>query len=383
MKMKKTVSGKYPLIHEFRDDLIHCSRCGFCQVACPVYGVTLRPALNPRGKMLLLKDLLDGRLALSEELVEAFYQCTGCGNCALNCPAGIKVPEMIKAARRGLVQEGFSHPAFRELPQFLTRNSNIYGEEAGLSFSRGKKNQKAKIVYFVGCVGSCREGESTQQSLTLLDRLQVDYTLIDEVCCSGVLEEIGFEIDSRKADYNIRSILETGAETVITECPFCFRAFTNRPGYGRLKEAQIQVLPLVRFLKDFNFGVTTTKRVTYHDPCDLGRHSGIYEEPRRIIEKIAPDFVEMPHNRGEALCCGAGGGMRSAYPGTSIAMAGRRLNEVEQVQAEVLLTNCSSCLHNFANAQKRYSHLRKYTLDIYNLSHFINLLLDQAGHLKE
>lgn len=382
MKMKKPKSVKYSFIDEFRDDLIHCSRCGFCQGACPVYGATLRPALNPRGKMLLLKDLLDGRLALSEELSEAFYQCTGCGNCALNCPAGVKVPEMIKAARRGLVQEGFSHPAFRELPQFLTRNSHLYGDEAGLPFSRGRKKQKAKIVYFVGCVGSYREGESTQQSLTLLDRLQVDYTLIDEVCCSGVLEEIGFEIDSRMADYTIRSILETGAETVITECPFCFRTFTNRTGYSRLKEAQIQVMPLVRFLKDFNFGVTTTKRVTYHDPCDLGRHSGIYEEPRRIIEKIAPNFVEMPHNRGEALCCGAGGGMRGAYPGTSIAMAGRRLREAEQVQADILLTNCNSCLHNFANAQKRYSHLRKRKLEIFNLSHFINGLLDLTDYPK-
>ena len=83
-----------------------------------------------------------------------------------------------------------------------------------------------------------------------------------------------------------------------------------------------------------------------------------------------------PHNRGQALCCGAGGGMRAAYPGTSIKMAGHCLQEATEIEADILLTNCNSCLHNLKNAQKRYSHFRKDKLGIYNLGQYLNLLLD-------
>jgi len=117
-----------------------------------------------------------------------------------------------------------------------------------------------------------------------------------------------------------------------------------------------------------------SQKVTYHDPCDLGRHCGIYDEPRETIRKIAPDFVEMPHSRADALCCGAGGGVRGAYPVNSIAMARRRLDEVDQIGAQVVLTECNSCLHNLANAK-----LRSQKFDIYTTAQFINMLLTEIG----
>ena len=117
----------------------------------------------------------------------------------------------------------------------------------------------------------------------------------------------------------------------------------------------------------------TDKLVTYHDPCDLGRHCGIYEEPREIIRNIAPNYVELPHNRVDALCCGAGGGVRGAYPKNSIAIARRRLQEVEEVGAEVVLTECNSCVHNLSNAK-----LRKQKFRIYNITQFINELMQEA-----
>ena len=119
--------------------------------------------------------------------------------------------------------------------------------------------------------------------------------------------------------------------------------------------------------------VKTDKRVTYHDPCDLGRHCGIYEEPREIIRRIAPNFVEMRHNRADSLCCGAGGGVRGAYAKNSIAMARRRLEEAEEINAEVVLTECNSCMHNLSNAK-----LRKQKFKIYNISQFLNELMEEA-----
>jgi len=227
-------------------------------------------------------------------------------------------------------------------------------------------------VYFIGCVGSYREDEATLETLELLDKLKVNFTLIDEVCCSGVLEDVGYEIIPDLARKNMDLIFDTGAKTVITGCPYCFRTFNNKPQYGELNEKGVKVVHITQFLQDFDFSVRTDKRVTYHDPCDLGRHCGIYEEPRNTIRKIAPNFVEMPDNRESALCCGAGGGVRGAFAKNSIAMARRRLVQAEEVGAEIVLTECNSCVHNLSNAK-----LRKQKFKIYNTTQFINQLMEE------
>ena len=121
-------------------------------------------------------------------------------------------------------------------------------------------------------------------------------------------------------------------------------------------------------------GVHTDKKVTYHDPCDLGRHCGIYEEPRQTIRKLAPNFVELPHHHADALCCGASGGVRGAYAKNSIDMARRRLREVEETGAEVVLTECNSCVHNLGNAK-----LRKQKFTICTTTQFIRDLMEEAG----
>jgi Fe-S oxidoreductase len=257
--------------------------------------------------------------------------------------------------------------------QVLKKHTNIYAEDEPEDFER-ERGKKAQYVYFIGCVGAYREDEPTMATLELLDRLEVDYTLIDEVCCSGVLEDVGYEINKDLAQKNMDLILETGARTVITGCPYCFRTFNNKPQYSELKKKGIKILHMTQFMEGFDFGVKTDKRVTYHDPCDLGRHCGIYEEPRRTIRKIARNFIEMPHHHADSLCCGAGGGVRGAYAKNSIAMARRRLEEAEQIEAEVVLTECNSCVHNLGNAK-----LRKQKFKIYNTTQFINELMGRPG----
>ena len=252
-------------------------------------------------------------------------------------------------------------------------HTNIYAEDEPEDFGR-ERNKKADYVYFIGCVGAYREDESTTATLDLLDRLGVDYTLIDEVCCSGVLEDVGYQINEDLAGKNMDLIFATGAKTVITGCPYCFRTFQQQGPVCRLRENGIQVVHISQFLKDFDLGVKTDKKVTYHDPCDLGRHCGIYEEPRKTIRRIAPNFVELPHHHADSLCCGAGGGLRGAYAKNSIAMARRRLEEVEEIGADILLTECNSCVHNFFNAK-----LRKQKFKISNTTQFINELMEAGG----
>jgi Fe-S oxidoreductase len=269
-----------------------------------------------------------------------------------------------------MVNIGSCHPAFKGMNEVLQKHPNIYAEDEPEDFGR-ERNKKAEYVYFVGCVGLYREDEATEAALDLLDRLGVDYTLIDEVCCSGVLEDVGYQINDTLARKNIDRILATGAKTVLTGCPYCSRTFNNKPQYAELREKGIKILHLSQVMKDFDLGVKTDKRITYHDPCDLGRHCGIYEEPRETIRKITSDFVELPHHHADALCCGAGGGVRGAYAKNSIAMARRRLQEVEEVGADVVLTECNSCVHNLANAK-----LRKQKFKVYTTTQFINELME-------
>ena len=367
------MEAKYDFERKYREQILQCSRCGFCQAVCPVYGATLRPSYNARGKMLILKEVMEGKIPLNDELVETLFQCTTCASCAENCPSGVNVPEIIKQVRKDMVHIGSCHPAFKGMNEVLEKNTNIYAEEKFPDFGR-EKNKKAEVVFFIGCVGAYREDESTEATLDLLDRIGVNYTLIDEVCCSGVLEDVGYQINDRLAKKNIDLILATGAKTVMTGCPYCSRTFNHKPQYDELRAKGIKIIHVCQLLKDFDFGVKTEKRVTYHDPCDLGRHCGIYEEPRQTIRKIAPHFVEMVHHHADALCCGAGGGVRGAFAKNSLAMARRRLEEAEQCGAEVVLTECNSCVHNLANAK-----LRKQKFRICTTSQFINELMEAKG----
>jgi Fe-S oxidoreductase len=363
------MEAKYDFARKYREQILQCSRCGFCQAVCPVFGATLRPSYNARGKMLVLKEVMDGKIELSDELIETLFQCTTCASCLENCPSGIDVPEIIKQVRKDMVHVGSCHPAFKGMNQVLHKYTNIYAEDEPVDFGRGR-NKKAEYVYFVGCVGSYREDESTLATLDFLDRLNVNYTLIDEVCCSGVLEDVGYQINEDLVRRNIDSMIATGAKTVITGCPYCFRTFHHKTQYARLREKGVKIIHISQLVRDFELSVKTNKRVTYHDPCDLGRHCGIYEEPRDTIRKIASDFVEMPHHHVDSLCCGAGGGVRGAFAKNSIAMARRRLREAEEIGAEVVLTECNSCVHNLSNAK-----LRKQRFEIYNITAFINELM--------
>ena len=360
---------KYDFEKKFGEQILQCSRCGFCQAVCPIYGSTLRPGLNARGKILLLKEVMDGHIELNNQLTESLFQCTTCASCFENCPSGVRIPDIIKQARKDMVTVGSCHPAFEGMHKVLQKHTNIYAEDEPEDFER-ERNQKAEYVFFIGCVGYYREDEATIETLELLDKLKVNYTLIDEVCCSGVLEDVGYAINPDLARKNMDLILDAGARTVITGCPYCFRTFNNKPQYAELKEKGVRVIHISQFLQDFDFPVSTGLCVTYHDPCDLGRHCGIYEDPRNTIRKIAPDFVEMPDSRESALCCGAGGGVRGAYAKNSIAMARRRLDQAEAVGAEIVLTECNSCMHNLANAK-----LRKEKFKIHSTAQFINQLM--------
>jgi Fe-S oxidoreductase len=366
------MKAKYDFAEKYEEQILRCTVCGFCQAVCPIYRLTLRPALNARGKMLLLREVVNEGLDLDEDLIETLFQCTGCASCVVNCPSGVQVPEILNEVRKDMVAAGACHPTFDGMNDLLQTEANIYGERERPEYAEGRKiNEAAEYVYFAGCVGAYREEEATEATLDLLDRSAIDYTLIDEVCCSGILEDIGYGLVQSKAASVVERVKATGAKTLITGCPYCYRTFKNKSEYKGLGDSGIEVVHISQFLVTMDFGITTDLVVTYHDPCDLGRHAGIYEEPRETIGKIAKNFVEMEHHHDQSLCCGAGGGVRGSYPTHSIGMARRRLSEAEAAGADIVLTECNSCVHNLSNAK-----LRQQKMKVFTTPQFINHLLE-------
>ena len=352
-----------------RKAITQCSRCGFCRAVCPIFELTKRPLTNARGKMILLREIMEGKLPVTEGVAQAFMRCTTCMNCTVTCPSGADPQKAIKEARKEMVGLGYDN-LFKAMGQVVEKYGNIYGEQDRHDW--GHKKEKAPFVLFVGCVGTYREEESVDETIRLLDLLKVDFTMTEEVCCSGVLEDVGYKIKDDLAQRNIQELRKANAASLITVCPYCYRVFTEHPAY---KSLGLEVKHITQFLKDFDFGVKTGKKVTYHDPCDLGRHSGIYDEPREIIRKIAPNFVEPRRTRENALCCGSGGGLRGSFPEDSVEISRNRLSQIiEETEAEILLTECPSCLHNFRNAK-----LRKQKIEIYNITEFIGQLMQKKG----
>ena len=201
------------------------------------------------------------------------------------------------------------------------------------------------MLYFRGC--TAREKQPSIQDATekLLNLAGVDYHILeDESCCGSVLLRTGFLKDAEELIKKNSEVFKD--ETVLTSCAGCYK--TLKEDYENIDV--MHVSQLLRQLiaegkldfskKDFN--------VTYHDSCHLGRHMEIFDDPRSVIESVA-DIVEMENNRENSLCCGAGGGVKSAYPEIADELAKSRINQAKDTGCEILIAACPFCKLNLEN----------------------------------
>jgi len=371
--------SKFPNLISYKDELWLCGRCGDCSLAdktvasgrgvdhpCAIKNVLGFEAYSAKGRVMILNDLLEGKLEINQDVFDWAYACNACKNCQETCMAtadGIHMPDMVEALRKDLIVNDFTVKKHDEIENSIINEFNPYKETQDFRlkvFGDREFPPKAEVVYFTGCTSSYREKEIAVTTVELLTKLGVDYTVLpDERCCGSVLLRLGREKTfGNLTKHNIESINRTGAKTVVTACAGCYRTWkvdVVEAGY----EYDFQVLHITEFLDELitkgaaSFELKEKLRVTYHDPCHLGRHSEVYEAPRRVIESIENvELVEMATNKRYAHCCGSGGGVKGTYSNLANEVAGNRIREAEETGAELLLTACPFCYRGLRDGAK-------------------------------
>jgi len=300
----------------------------------------------------------------------ALYACTTCGNCTENCRFDkFKdfLVDIIEAARVEAVENGFCPEKQKVL---LERTENIenfnpYGEPNSDNTQLKREydlQDDAEWVYFIGCTSNYRQKNLRDATLRFLKKANINFTVIDEHCCCSPIIRTG-QINPIKdfMNYNITQINKTGAKKVITSCAGCYR--TIKKDWLKMgADYDFEVFHTVELVKQLLdegriiFNSEFQKTVTYHDPCHLGRHVGMYETPREVYNKIPGiKLVEMRRNRENAWCCGAGGGVKIGYPEWSLEISKERLEEAKETGASVVSSVCPFCRTNLSDANEKYN----------------------------
>ena len=363
---------KLPHIEQY---LTACVQCGYCISVCEAHRQTPWESDTPRGKIYYLNQInvagpLDkplGRVAsLNPYFVDAMYKCTGCGNCEAVCHANIPLVELWETVRTWMVKNGVGPlSAHKGMGEKVGKVHNPYG---GDQAHRGDwwpaevpKYDQPDVIFFAGCTGSFRQQQIPQTGVRVLNRAGVKMNILgaDEWCCSSPLLRTGDTTHSLEcAERIVEKADGMGAKDMVMTCSGCYKTISTDFGTYYAKVGQ----NVYHFTQYVNNLIKTRKlpllqpfnhKVTYHDPCHLGRHMGVYEEPREILKAIKGiEFVEMDRNRANSRCCGAGGGYKSQFNNLAVRIAADRIRDAEKTGAEILVTACPFCVTNLSQGAK-------------------------------
>ncbi len=363
-------NGRRRILDEKKDfsDLLYCIGCGNCLLDCPTYN-TVGSSFGTDGMLggrgVALSSLIRG---LRVGVEDGLFLCTTCGLCGEVCPVGIDAGKRLRDLRRMSLENGeisLELDEVKELHRTIDRYGTPYGPMAREEFSSLRK--PSSRVLYIGCVGMTTESETAANSMELLKRLDIDFTLIDETCCEAVKGDTGSDPNPKRFKQNIERIKEARGKEVLFLCPTCLKTFLEN---DEKTPTGLHFETLLSYLiKNFSFTPLTSnsETITYHDPCHLGRGLGSYDGARELLKGLGSKFVEMEHHHQESLCCGAGGGIRAFYPKFSRDMARRRVKEAEEVRSDILLTDCLSCKHNLKQGLPFDSKMKVMTTPEYLL----------------
>jgi Fe-S oxidoreductase len=338
----------------------HCYQCGLCDTVCP---------WNRVRTFSMRKLIRQAAFGMTEIETEEIWRCTTCGRCPQRCPRGVGIIEVGMASRRMATEFGvFPAPVspIRGISSSLAFEGNpLNGERKdranwaeGLSVKTFTEGME--ILYFPCCYLSYdpRLKRTAKATANILTTAGVDFGILGvmENCCGESIRKTGEEdLFKRLAKENIKAFIDRGVKKILVSSPHCYHAFKNE--YAQFK-VNFEVVHISQYLLELvregrlKLKKELVKKVTYHDPCYLGRHNGIYDAPREVLKKIPGlELAEMPDSRVDSLCCGGGGGRIWMETPKGERFSDLRLDQAVDLGAERLVTSCPYCITNFEDSR--------------------------------
>jgi Fe-S oxidoreductase len=334
-----------------------CYQCGTCSATCPWRDYI---SFLPR------RMFEEARLGLTDFESDAIWRCVTCNKCVERCPRGVPIIDLMRALRRSVISMGIAEApsALSGALKNLTAVGNPMGEAAenrntwaeGLDIK--SFDAATEYLFFPCCVSTYDPAmkNTMRSTAAVLATANVNFGISDGiVCCGESARKAGDEaLFQQLAGGNARLFKEKGVKKIIVNSPHCYHTLKNE--YPAL-DARFEVVHtgqlLATLISDGRLTLNTSvhRKVTYHDPCYLGRHNGIYEEPRRLIKAVpGVETVEIQPDKGDSLCCGGGGGRIWMETPRSQRFGEERLKQAIATGADTLVTACPYCLSNFKDS---------------------------------
>jgi glycolate oxidase iron-sulfur subunit len=391
------------------DAIAHCNHCGFCQTACPIFRSTGYEGGVARGRLALLRAVIEGRLDWSPELEEPLYSCLLCGACTSNCFGAIPTAELVTAARTEYLEKvgrkSIHRLLFNTLLPYprrlhLAARTVALGKNSGASelaralgllrifgrdleqaegivdrlparpfrerFKPGVYDGQGRgrpVAYFVGCgvdVVSHAVGEAT---LGLLRRFSRSVRVLENNCCGLPAWSYGDLTAARKlAGKHLPLIEAAGADLVVTDCSSC-TGFIKKypelfPESDPLRNPALSVAAKARDVSEWlaaevapRSKALAGRRVTFHDPCHAVRGQGLFREPRDVLRRMpGAEFVELPE---ADWCCGGAGSYALSHYELAMQVLDRKMENLRKTGADVLVTTCPACILQLSHGVRR------------------------------
>jgi len=336
-----------------------CYQCGLCTDICP---------WNRVRSFLVYRLIGESKLGIEDFESEDMWLCATCDACVKRCPRGVEIIDIMRALRRAIAGIGLA-----KVPDSLRITvKNIAGTGNPLGEAQEERADWAKdldvktftegteLLYFPCCIPAYdpKVRGVARAMVNILKKAEVDFGIlgVEEVCCGESVRKAGSEdVFQTLAQANIDAFSGHGVKTIVVSSPHCYHTFKNEyPEFGGNFEVVHSTQYIWRLIEEGKLTLTKelNKKVTYHDPCYLGRHNDIYNEPRQILRSIPGlELIEMPDFGENSLCCGGGGGGVWMETRKEERFSVLRLEQAIGVGAEVLAVACPYCMSMFKDSQ--------------------------------